>query len=266
MLNMKKNINIPESELIELISSTVRTIHEQEEEEKGYQFVVPYDTIIEPNWNDPRESGPFFDRSHFITYYTTNKEKIKKFRLNLKSGKRQVTHSVYPSGTHWGDIEQAAWNNEDIQSIVKFYNNYACMECISEALEGKSPEQRKLTAREIERGVSGWVGSKHHPKVHYSLRGKATEYPEYDFDYGYGNIASDIFLELIKGGYTTNTYKAVKNTPEWKKLKKWLHSYFTDGKKLRTGDPKPTAGELAWTLQSITPMVLWCHNQCNRNE
>ena len=251
---MKKTINIQESELIKLISTTVRTIQEQEEEE-GYQFVVPYDTIIEPIWRDPRESGPFFDRNHFITYYTTNKEKI-----------RKRSHSVHPSGLHWGEIEQAAWDSEDIQAIIKFHNKGPCMKCIMEALEGKSPEQRKLGPREIEKGASGWVGSTYHPKVHYSLRGKATELPEYEFDYGYGGIASDIFLELIKGGYTTQTYKAVRNTPEWKKLSEWLHSYFTDGKKLRTGEPKPTEGELAWTLQSIIPMVLWCHNECNRNE
>jgi len=253
MLTMKKTINIQESALIELISTTVRTIQEQEEEEKGYEFLVPYDTIIEPNWNDPRESGPFLDRNHFITYYRTNKEKIKK-ALKI------TTQSVHPVGLHWGDIEQAAWNNEDIQSIIKFHNEGSCMKCIMEALKGKSPEQRKLGPREIEKGVAGWVGPTHHPKVHYSLRGKATEYPEYEFDYNYGGIAPTIFLEILKGGYTKGGYDSYVGTPEYKKLSEWLITF------LSGNTHKIPRAELAWTLQTITPMILWCHNQCNRNE
>jgi len=257
MLKMKKNINIPESELIELISSTVRTIQEQESRE--------------PNWEDPRQSGPFYNRTHFLKYYKDNiRDKMEEEIYGERYYKNIMTKQFPPGEevpymSEWGWQHGILWGSDPIQSIVKFYNNYTCMKCILGALKGKSPQQRKLTAREIENGTSGWVGSKHHPKVHYSLRGTATEFPEYEFDYAYGNIGSEIFLELIKGGYTTNTYKGVRNTPEWKKLKEWMFSYFTDGKKLTSGDPKPKAEELTWTLQTIIPMVLWCHSECKAN-
>ena len=166
----------------------------------------------------------------------------------------------------WNWRHKMIWASQPVQSIVKFYNKGTCMKCIMDSLKGKSPEQTKLGPRQIEKGVSGWVGSTYHPKVHYSLRGKATDLPEYEFDYNYGGVASEIFLEVLKGGYTKGGYGAYGGTPEYKKLSEWLISFLGDGKELRTGDPKIPRDELAWTLQTITPMILWCHNECNKNE